>query len=71
MKTTCRLYNEQARILLLSFDAYQLVLMSKGYTQAVVDFISSGGIIAWGIAPTDSFTLETELPENLAKGLLT
>jgi hypothetical protein len=56
---------------LLSFDAYQLELMPKGYTQAVVDFISSGGIIAWGIVPTDSFTLETESPESLAKRLLT
>ena len=56
---------------LLSFDAYQLELMPKGYTQSVVDFISGGGIIAWGIVPTDSFTLEIESPESLVKRLLT
>jgi len=56
---------------LLSFDAYQLELMPKGYAQAVADFISSGGIISWGIVPTDSLTLETESPESLVKRLLT
>ena len=54
---------------LLSFDAYQLELMPKGYTQAVADFISSGGIISWGIVPTDSLTLDTESPERLIKRL--
>jgi len=56
---------------LLSFDAYQLELMPKGYAQAVADFISSGGIISWGIVPTDSLTLDTESPESLIKRLLT
>ena len=58
-------------ISLLSFDAYQLELMPKGYAQAVADFISSGGIISWGIVPTDSSTLDTESPESLLKRLLT
>jgi hypothetical protein len=56
---------------ILSFDAYQLELMPKGYAQAVADFISGGGIISWGIVPTDSLTLDTETPENLVKRLLT
>jgi hypothetical protein len=58
-------------ISLLSFDAYQLELMPKGYTQAVTNFINSGGIISWGIVPTDSLTLDTESPESLLKRLLT
>jgi hypothetical protein len=58
-------------VAILSFDAYQLELMPKGYAQAVADFISGGGIISWGIVPTDSLTLDTETPENLVKRLLT
>ncbi len=54
---------------LLSFDAYQMELMPKGYANAVADFIRSGGIISWGIVPTDSESLAKETPETLA-GLL-
>ncbi len=57
-------------VALVSFDAYQLELLPKGYAHAVADFISSGGIISWGIVPTDSLTLETETPESLVKRLL-
>jgi len=52
---------------LLSFDAYQIELMPKGYTNAVADFIRSGGIISWGIVPTDSESLSKETPETLAR----
>ena len=58
-------------VAILSFDAYQLELMPKGYAHAVADFINGGGVISWGIVPTDSLTLETETPENLVKRLLT
>ncbi|MBA7699291.1 hypothetical protein ES703_107982 [subsurface metagenome] len=54
---------------LLSFDAYQIELMPKGYANAVAEFIRSGGIISWGIVPTDSESLSKETPETLA-GLL-
>ena len=54
---------------LLSFDAYQIELMPKGYAEAVADFIRNGGIISWGIVPTDSSTLELETPEALAQRL--
>ncbi len=56
-------------IQLLSFDAYQMELMPKGYTESVAGFISKGGIIAWGIVPTDSYALELETPERLAERL--
>jgi len=56
---------------LLSFDAYQLEVMPKGYTEAVSGFLRNGGIISWGIVPTDSSTLTTETPESLANLLLT
>ncbi len=55
---------------LLSFDAYQLELMPKGYAKGVADFLKSGGIISWGIVPTDSSSLDNETPEALAKRLL-
>ncbi len=54
---------------LLSFDAYQIELMPKGYAKAIADFLGNGGIISWGIVPTDSETLSKETPETLA-GLL-
>jgi hypothetical protein len=55
---------------LLSFDAYQMELMPKGYANSIADFINRGGILCWGIIPTDSTSLETQTPEILT-GLLT
>jgi hypothetical protein len=55
---------------LLSFDAYQIGLMPKGYANAVADFLRSGGIISWGIVPTDSESLNKETPETLTRLLL-
>ncbi len=60
-------YLLQLGVELLSFDAYQLGLMPKGYTNAVADFLRSGGIISWGIVPTDSENLTRETPETLAR----
>ncbi|RJQ37355.1 MAG: hypothetical protein C4555_06475 [Dehalococcoidia bacterium] len=54
---------------ILSFDAYQLELMPKGYARAVADFISNGGIIAWGIVPTASEVLSRETTAALADRL--
>jgi len=51
---------------LLSFDAYQIELMPKGYAGSITRFIKNGGIISWGIVPTDSSTLELETPDSLA-----
>jgi len=52
---------------LLSFDAYQIELMPKEYANAVASFLRSGGIIAWGIVPTDLENLIKETPETLAE----
>jgi len=52
---------------LLSFDAYQIELLPKEYANAVADFIRGGGIISWGIVPTDSESLSKETPETLAR----
>jgi len=52
---------------ILSFDAYQMELMPKGYANAAADFLKSGGIISWGIVPTDSESLTKETPETLAR----
>ena len=51
---------------ILSFDAYQIEFMPKDYAKAVADFLRAGGIISWGIVPTDSFNLAGETPETLA-----
>ncbi len=52
---------------MVSFDAYQLETMPKGYAEAVANFINSGRVISWGIVPTDSTMLGKENPETLAK----
>jgi len=59
-------YLLQLGVELLSFDAYQMELMPKGYATAVADFLRSAGIISWGIVPTDSESLTKETPETLA-----
>jgi hypothetical protein len=57
-------------VALLSFDAFQMEIMPKGYTQAVADYIAGGGIISWGIVPTDSSTLAAETPDTLTDRLM-
>jgi len=63
-------YLLQLGVELLSFDAYQMEIMPKGYADTTADFLRDGGIIAWGIVPTDSVNMSRETPETLA-GLLT
>jgi hypothetical protein len=55
---------------LLSFDAYQMNIMPKGYAVSVAEFISRGGIICWGIVPTDSDNLSTQTPQSLSNLLV-
>jgi len=54
---------------LLSFDAYQMEFMPAGYASAVAEFLGAGGIICWGIVPTDSTSLGQETPEKLSRRL--
>lgn len=54
---------------LLSFDAYQLGSLPLGYAQAVGQFLGQGGIICWGIVPTDSTHQSGETPDSLADRL--
>jgi hypothetical protein len=51
---------------ILSFDAYQIGFMPKEYGGNVAEFIERGGIISWGIVPTESTVLATQTPETLA-----
>jgi hypothetical protein len=51
---------------ILSFDAYQIGFMPKEYAGSVAEFIKKGGIISWGIVPTESTVLATQTPERLA-----
>jgi len=50
---------------ILSFDAFQIGFMPKEYTQSVAEFIKKGGIISWGIVPTEFKALEIQTPEKL------
>jgi hypothetical protein len=54
---------------ILSFDAYQIGFMPKEYAGSVAEFIRKGGIISWGIIPTESTVLATQTPEKLAATL--
>ncbi len=54
----------------LSFDAYQIEVMPMGYTEAVGNYLKEGNVIAWGIVPTDSTSLDRETPESLAERLV-
>lgn len=54
----------------LSFDAYQIDIMPKGYASSVAQFIKGGGIISWGIVPTEPVSLSKETPETLAGRLI-
>ncbi len=54
---------------ILSFDAYQIGFMPKEYAGSVAEFINKGGIISWGIVPTESTVLTTQTPETLAETL--
>jgi len=51
---------------ILSFDAYQIEFMPKEYASAVAGFLNRGGVIAWGIIPTESTTLAAQTPDTLA-----
>jgi hypothetical protein len=50
---------------LISFDAYQIELMPRVYGKSIAEFLNSGGILCWGIVPTDSDSLNTQTPESL------
>jgi hypothetical protein len=54
---------------ILSFDAYQIGFMPREYAGSVAEFIKSGGVISWGIIPTESTVLATQTPETLAATL--
>jgi hypothetical protein len=40
--------------------------MPKEYTQSVAEFIRKGGIISWGIVPTESSILSVQTPKKMA-----
>ena len=54
---------------ILSFDAYQIGFMPKEYAGSVAEFIKKGGVISWGIVPTESTVLAMQTPETLAATL--
>jgi hypothetical protein len=55
---------------LLSFDAFQIEVMPKGYADSIAKFINGGGILCWGIVPTDSDNLGLQTPQKLVELLV-
>jgi hypothetical protein len=54
---------------ILSFDAFQIGFMPKEYAGSVSEFLKKGGVISWGIVPTESSILLIQTPEKLASTL--
>lgn len=54
---------------ILSFDAFQIGFMPKEYAWSVAEFMKKGGVISWGIVPTESSVLSIQTPERLASVL--
>jgi hypothetical protein len=51
---------------ILSFDAFQIGFMPKEYADTVAGFLRQGGIISWGIVPTQFKVLAVKTPEEMA-----
>jgi hypothetical protein len=51
---------------ILSFDAFQIGFMPKEYAWSAAEFIKQGGVVSWGIVPTESSVLSIQTPEKLA-----
>jgi methionine synthase II (cobalamin-independent) len=49
----------------LSFDAYLLAKEFLLYSDAIVEYLEKGGVIAWGIVPVDYNMFRTESPASL------
>lgn len=54
---------------IVSFDTYQVGGMPGEYAAALGRFIRRGGIVSWGLVPTDSVNQGRETPESLAQRL--
>jgi hypothetical protein len=59
----------QSEVDLLSLDAYNNRDILAGYREGLGRLLSRGGVIAWGIVPTHTEILDSEIPENLADRL--
>jgi len=55
---------------ILSIDVFQYGMIPKGYAEDIARFLKSGGIISWGLVPTESATLGPETPETLYRRLV-
>jgi hypothetical protein len=54
---------------LVSFDAFQIEVMPRAYARSIAGFLNSGGILSWGIVPTDSDNLDIQTPQSLVNQL--
>ena len=64
--TDWSIFTEVKSIDIINFDAFSFMDKFTLYAQNLKDFINRGGIICWGIAPTQEFS-EKETPGSLAE----
>lgn len=63
-------YLLQLGIEVLSFDAYHIELIPQEYAKGIAEYIHQGGIISWGIVPTEITELTHETPSTLLQQIL-
>lgn len=55
---------------ILSFDAFQIEFIHETYAKSIKAFIEKGGVIVYGIVPSDSLILSQETPTTISNRLL-
>ncbi|HHV35556.1 MAG TPA: hypothetical protein GXX59_08260 [Syntrophomonadaceae bacterium] len=55
-----------ANLDIISFDTYQFAESFALYAASIDDFIKDGGVVAWGVVPTDGKALREENIESLS-----
>jgi len=70
--TDWSIFTEIPKIDIISFDAYGFLDRVLLYAKELLDFFERGGVLAWGIVPTQAFTPEVKsslLLQKLEQGL--
>lgn len=56
-----------ANLDIISFDTYQFAKSFALYAASIQEFMKNGGVVAWGVVPTDGRALAEENIESLSK----
>ncbi|MFH1338347.1 MAG: hypothetical protein ABIH40_00645 [Candidatus Omnitrophota bacterium] len=60
--TDWSMFTDISTINIISFDAFNFLDRILLYTQNLISFFKRGGMLAWGIVPTDAFSPEINAP---------